>query len=39
MRVQSCDNLYDDDNYEADSDDQPCILFKNLVIGRSSSKM
>ncbi|CAD8078093.1 unnamed protein product [Paramecium primaurelia] len=41
LRVKSCENFQynDDDNYDADSDDQPCILFKNLVVGRSSSKM
>ncbi|CAD8094390.1 unnamed protein product [Paramecium sonneborni] len=41
LRVKSCENFQynDEDNYEADSDDQPCILIQNLVIGRSSSKM
>ncbi|CAK89147.1 unnamed protein product (macronuclear) [Paramecium tetraurelia] len=41
LRVKSCENFQykDEDNYEADSDDQPCILYQNLVIGRSSSKM
>jgi hypothetical protein len=38
MRVKSCEILpYED--IEPEDDDQPCIAFQNLVIGRSNSKM